>query len=554
MNLHLISTFPTERNKHSLKWTRSTEVVQEIIQIPQTLRFFELAKNYCLEIDPGGLSDWMDAKELLSNTHSSTLTFYTDGSLHKEGPPLDPTVTMGAAWLNLETELSFKHRIEGTASSTNPEAKAILSAIEISPPNRTIHIYTDSQCAQLRLLAIARNEYGNTPISHILKISGWQTWEVIYNITRAKEIKIKVTKVEAYSGNPLNDTVDTLAKEARSLRNPVYVHNNEAVSRIHFALACRGTIVEKNTRKFLKHISQNLHRGSWTAHHTSKATVDAAEKHDIDWQMYREILKTDGKFKSGFTSTKTTRLRAYIVKLMTNTLPTMDILHRKWSIYLNDLCPRCTKTIETNDHVWNCEQSEQTLKTLIKEFTEKYRIPNDTQTDVVLALRGIPTKTLVTHLKDYHCRNSPAPDEDTSSKFANTLDNKINKSLLGLIEQERQRIWKPRNEIAISMQEMWNISAKDKRPRSKKGTTSSDLQPEQANLVSPQTIVLIDNSKLNKKYDPYRCHCGLHSLIHTPGKRCDLAGVILQRARNLALSVDRRQISIFPLINILNIV
>ena len=117
---------------------------------------------------------------------------------------------------------------------------------------------------------------------HILKISGWQTWEAIYNITKAKGIKIKITKVEAHSSNTFNDTADLLVKEAWELRNPVYIHNNEAISRIYFSLVYWGTIVEKNTRKFHKHISQNLHRGIWTTHHTAKATVVAAEKHDID--------------------------------------------------------------------------------------------------------------------------------------------------------------------------------------------------------------------------------------------------------------------------------
>ena len=110
------------------------------------------------------------------------------------------------------------------------------------------------------MLAIVRNKYENTPISHVLKIPGWQTWEAIYGTAKAKGIKIKVTKVEAHSGNTFNDTADSLAKEARNLGNPVYVHNNEDTSRIYFALACRGTIVEKNTRRFLRHITQNIYR------------------------------------------------------------------------------------------------------------------------------------------------------------------------------------------------------------------------------------------------------------------------------------------------------
>jgi len=66
---------------------KSTEVVQEIIQIPHTLRFFETARNYCLEIDPDSLSEWTNVKTQLENTPYATLSFYTNGSLNKEGPP-----------------------------------------------------------------------------------------------------------------------------------------------------------------------------------------------------------------------------------------------------------------------------------------------------------------------------------------------------------------------------------------------------------------------------------------------------------------------------------
>src|SRR6266487_2861905 len=87
-NGHLrINAFPPERNKHNLKWMKSTEVVQEIIRIPRTLRFFEAARNYCLEIDPDSLSEWMNVKTQLENTPYATLSFYTNGSLNKEGPP-----------------------------------------------------------------------------------------------------------------------------------------------------------------------------------------------------------------------------------------------------------------------------------------------------------------------------------------------------------------------------------------------------------------------------------------------------------------------------------
>ena len=58
---------------------------------------------------------------------------------------------MGAGWYNVETDTTFSCRVSGFASSTNPEAKAVLTAIEMSPPDVSLHVYTDSLTIHLML-------------------------------------------------------------------------------------------------------------------------------------------------------------------------------------------------------------------------------------------------------------------------------------------------------------------------------------------------------------------------------------------------------------------
>jgi hypothetical protein len=144
------------------------------------------------------------------------------------------------------------------------------------------------------------------------------------------------------SGNSFNDMANTLTKEACGLQNFVYTHNNLINSRIFFILANRNSIVEKNTRRFLKHMMQNIHRAKWSAYHTATRTKQTARIFEIDWKMYKEIFNTNGEQKNGFSFRKTSDLKTYIIKVYTDTLLTFNILHYKWNIYLNNLCSHCT--------------------------------------------------------------------------------------------------------------------------------------------------------------------------------------------------------------------
>jgi hypothetical protein len=148
-------------------------------------------------------------------------------------------------------------------------------------------------------------------------------------------------------------------------------------------------------------MTQNIHRGEWSTHHTADRTRTIANLHNIDWNMYKEIFNTDGKQKEGFSSRKTSDLRTYITKIYTNTLPMMDILHKKWDIYLNNICPRCTTSVETNDHLWTCSYATEDLQDIIDEFRRKYSVPPSLCPHIEVAVRAIPTAELTKYLKDF---------------------------------------------------------------------------------------------------------------------------------------------------------
>ena len=324
-------------NNHTRKWKTSTEEFRELISIDHRIEYFNESKNLFLEIDPDKTQNWNTIRQDLNNAQQAELTFYTDGSLRKEMTGEDTQIKMGAAWINQETEHTFRHNIcSGNASSTNAEIVAVLSAFEACPFERGIHIFTNSQAVVFSLGAIISEKYWDSPISHILKKPEWTSWEAIALIHKVKKLKCRVTKVEAHTGDTYNEEADRLAKEAmyeNLAGKPIYIHHNLDRSRTSFQLAINCTAVTGGTRKHIKHVSQNFHRGNWFNHWTADKLKSEAQTTNIDWKATKTIMEVDGRTKSGFTSMRMSMFKFYIIKLLTGTLPMADVLQRKWNIY-----------------------------------------------------------------------------------------------------------------------------------------------------------------------------------------------------------------------------
>src|SRR6185369_17447955 len=269
--------------------------------------------------------------------------------------------------------------------------------------------------------------------------------------------------------------------------------------------------------------TQNVCCANWITHYTSDLITETAKTVEVDWHTTKRILHSDGKIKSGFSSSKTSTLRTYLVKSITNTLPTMDILNKKWTMYNTSACPRCDERTKTNDHLWKCEKAVPAVNDITSNFHQKYRISDRLRNCTMLALHGIATTDLTSkiaaHLKT--TQDDPIP--------ANEMREKITKAYLDLIAKSRKEVWLLRNEAAILYQKhILNISAKDKhKPSRPSGPSAALLSPSRTLTIQSETelpTVLVTASDLNQRYDVYRCNCGQHSLLHTPGNRCDGAG------------------------------
>ena len=184
--------------------------------------------------------------------------------------------------------------------------------------------------------------------------------------------------------------------------------------------------------------------------------METARTHEMDWHTTRHILHPDGKIKSSFSSSKTSILRTYLVKSITNMLPTMSILNEKWTMYDTSACPRCDVRNETNEHLWECEKAIPAVNDIVSNFHQRYRLPDRMRKHTLLALRGIATTDLSTEIA------ASIRSEQDDSIPAAEMRNKITQSYLNLIARDRKEVWLLRNEAAIAYQKhILNIFVKD---------------------------------------------------------------------------------------------
>jgi len=228
-------------------------------------------------------------------------------------------------------------------------------------------------------------------------------------------------------------------------------------------------------------------------------------------------------------------------------------------MYDDDTCPRCRLTKESNQHVWNCPEAKDSLDLIISNFLNQHDLNRNITSDVWLAITALPTRHLVETIK----QSSPIWAENLTSQQDSVVSEEIrsNNALLEehtpkmqriitkLISLGRDLVWKPRCDALIKHQRIAGIFKDDKHSSRStfchaEGVTSADEILKTPN--GPR--VRINPSSINKNFDPFRCSCGLHSLLHSPGRSCDQAGLITNRAKSLAFSAYRRQLKPIPLI------
>ena len=149
-----------------------------------------------------------------------------------------------------------------------------------------------------------------------------------------------------------------------------------------------------------------------------------------------------------------------------------------------------------------------------------------------------------TTLRSSHDFSSPNARSETPLPAG-----RITTLLRHLVNEGRKLIWLPRCKDNIARQRSsYGISSRDKLPDASAWCNGSITDAAQSLATPNRPRVLINPASLNRHTDPYRCHCGVHSLLHSPGMGCDRPGLNIHRARTLALSNFRNQLKPIPFI------
>tara|TARA_B110001452_G_scaffold211245_1_gene181711 strand:+ start:153 stop:578 length:426 start_codon:yes stop_codon:yes gene_type:complete len=139
------------------------------------------------------------------------IKIYTDGSCLK-----NPGNGGWAAIINDDGDIK---KVSGNAKNTTNnrmELMAPINALKEMDPNKQIEIYTDSQYVKLGITKWIKTWLKNNwKTSKKEDVKNKDLWLELHKLN--KSLNIKWNWVKAHAGNPVNEEVDLLAKEAANL-------------------------------------------------------------------------------------------------------------------------------------------------------------------------------------------------------------------------------------------------------------------------------------------------------------------------------------------------
>jgi hypothetical protein len=219
-----------------------------------------------------------------------------------------------------------------------------------------------------------------------MKEKNWLLWMRIINTIQRKQINIKLSKVQAHSGNKFNEIADNLAKEGKEEEELEWNEPPFALwkatpiwNRIPIEISIREFIKEYNKKEILvKWTKQNRIQKIWSQ--------EIQEQKNFKWNIVWERNRMGNSLN---TSIKQNKERTFGIKLMHNELPTLDNLEkRRPDIYFGKTtCVMYQSEKETLDHLLSCKYTEEirkqiwksTVKKIIENWIPRYQSNKKTQ-------------------------------------------------------------------------------------------------------------------------------------------------------------------------------
>ncbi len=131
------------------------------------------------------------------------------------------------------------------------EMLACLSALIVSAPKAQVTIFTDSAATIAGFVNL--DIFMQLSVRKHEKTPNFQIWMTIDYIIRALDLKVKMVKVKAHSGDRLNEKADQIAK-ATTFVTPRLNLNYMSLPGLQVVLACDNLTMESSSKHSIKQL------------------------------------------------------------------------------------------------------------------------------------------------------------------------------------------------------------------------------------------------------------------------------------------------------------
>ncbi|KAI7824322.1 hypothetical protein BC939DRAFT_502748 [Gamsiella multidivaricata] len=247
---------------------------------------------------------------------------------------------------------AFGGRVGGYASSTIAEMCGLLATILISPREENVDIYIDNLTVVNNFKELVQQRDSATARQR-LRSADAQWWAMVHYAFLQQGQGISVHWVRGHAGHRGNEAADTVAKAAHGIDTGLW--RLDATQ--HHDLKCHAQFAthsaDLDLRRILKLQSAVRHHYQWTLQHRTRTYIK--DWRSVAWAPTLRILHDNNPPKRLYTSLEDCRLRSHRIKKLHGDLPTLQAMKKRHpDTYQTDICRRCERESETNDHLWRC--------------------------------------------------------------------------------------------------------------------------------------------------------------------------------------------------------
>jgi ribonuclease HI len=343
--------------------------------------------------------------------------------------------------------------LEDEWSINELELIAVILIIIMAKDNSQIEIFVDNQSVVNNWSKIINNK-GIWDTKRLWNKDNTVLWKGINETIIIKEIEIEIKWVKGHDKCEGNLQADKICKEMIKEENTsgkkikLNIPNNYTWK---WNIWWHGFKVFINPRKFAKQINKARHRAEWITAEKNSCLLENIEKTDIEWEMSFKNISKNIKNKDLENNNVIT---AYRIKNWIEKQPTLVEMNiREPEIYKSGRCIRCRSAAETWLHIWICKANKPTLGQIIytnllickEELNKDETITNDSIWVDITLIRLNEKSLIVKGGRKFHellkgILNKEVYGEIFNNRSKEIINNMINR----IIEDSREKIWKPR--------------------------------------------------------------------------------------------------------------